>query len=284
MPCKADGVDLIITRRTPTLSSWGLLSWLLLTVQVTLSDIFFSADNKQDQTISDRENQSMGACGETFSCTASQGHQQGQGKDCLQQREKPLCLVVLSPCLQCWRELRQWHRVLPAGDSALPPTLPGRQLCCRGCWCCGSSSPARTELSPLSLTTVPETQSQLRHRVTALAVLPRQRAWGQPESRQGHPRGVPKEGGCWFFCPSTGGVLGSEALWRMPQLHWGTGGWNWWGLSSPGLPLAAKSLEGAVRQSQGGSDQALPGRFDFFLAFQGDSSRQLQCGGLEQVM
>lgn len=38
----------------------------------------------------------MDVCGETFSCTAAQGHQQEQGKDDLPQKENPLCLVVLS--------------------------------------------------------------------------------------------------------------------------------------------------------------------------------------------
>lgn len=65
-------------------------------------------------------------------------------------KKKSLCVWFCSGTwLQCWSELRHWDGVFPAGDSALPPTLPGRQLCCHGCLCCGSSSPARTELSPL---------------------------------------------------------------------------------------------------------------------------------------
>lgn len=36
-----------------------------------------------------------------------------------------------------------------------------------------------------------------------------------------------KEGRCSFFCSSAGEMLGTEAYWRMPQLHCGSGGWNW---------------------------------------------------------
>lgn len=51
--------------------------------------------------------------------------------------------------------------------------------------------------------------------------------------------------------------------------------WKWWmkmaGFSSPELPLAVNSLEGAVTQIQGGprSDQSLPGRVYFSPTFQG---------------
>lgn len=73
----------------------------------------------------------------------------------------------------------------------------------------------------------------------------------------------------WLVLAVSGEVLGSEAFWRMPQLHCGSDGWNWWVLSSPGLPLAANSLEGAVSQTQGGSAQSLPGRLLLFSGFPG---------------
>lgn len=96
------------------------------------------------------------SCGETFSCTASQGYHQGQDKDHLHQKQEPLQLDLLwhlTVVLKLAKTLeRDW--VLPADDSDLSSALPGRQLCCRGCssqyfTCCVSGSLARTELSPL---------------------------------------------------------------------------------------------------------------------------------------